>query len=78
MGGLVESRADPRGVLVLREYPVTVLSGSGRGPQLPQVVFSFDLTSADGLFATRKFEIEPATRFFRPNRRSTTRALSRV
>ncbi|MGR3495208.1 polysaccharide biosynthesis/export family protein [Citreimonas sp.] len=59
MGGLVESRADPEGVLVLREYPVTMLSGAGRGPELPQVVFSFDLTSADGLFAARKFEIAP-------------------
>ncbi|SDX89054.1 polysaccharide biosynthesis/export family protein [Citreimonas salinaria] len=57
MGGLVESRADPEGVLVLREYPATMLGGAG--PRLPQVVFAFDLTSADGLFAARKFQIQP-------------------
>ena len=29
------------------------------GPKLPQVVFTVDLTSADGLFAARSFEVHP-------------------
>lgn len=58
MGGLQEERADPEGVLVLREYPLDALIEGSAGPTLPQVVFTFDLTSADGLFAARKFEIE--------------------
>lgn len=56
MGGISESRADPEGVLVLREYPPAAL---GAGPRLQQVVFTFDLTSADGLFAARQFLIQP-------------------
>ncbi|CUH79674.1 polysaccharide biosynthesis/export family protein [Tropicibacter naphthalenivorans] len=56
MGGLSDSRADPEGVLVLREYKASSL---GKGPTMQQVVFTFDLTSADGLFAARKFPINP-------------------
>ncbi len=59
MGGLADTRADPEGVLVLREYAAGAISPSGAGPQMQQVVFSFDLTSADGLFAARKFPINP-------------------
>ncbi len=59
VGGLSDSRANLKGVLVLREYPAKVLRADGSGPALPQVVFTFDLTSADGLFAARKFQINP-------------------
>lgn len=59
MGGLTDNRADPQGVLVLREYPVASLTSDGTGPRLPQVVFTLDLTSADGLFAARNFYIQP-------------------
>ncbi|MFW2545449.1 polysaccharide biosynthesis/export family protein [Primorskyibacter sp. 2E107] len=59
MGGLSDFRADPKGVLVLREYAPEHLSHSGAGPDLQQVVFTFDLTSADGLFAAKKFPIHP-------------------
>ncbi|MDA7423347.1 polysaccharide biosynthesis/export family protein [Thalassococcus lentus] len=59
MGGLSDDRADPKGVLVLREYSAKQISGGGYGPTKQQVVFTFDLTSADGLFAARKFEINP-------------------
>jgi polysaccharide export outer membrane protein len=59
MGGLAETRANPKGVLVLREYPAAALRADGSGPQKSQVVFAFDLTSADGLFAARNFEINP-------------------
>ena len=59
MGGLSDARADPKGVLVLREYPMGVLKTDGTGPRMPQVVFTLDLTSADGLFAARNFYIQP-------------------
>lgn len=57
IGGLNDGRADPKGVLVLREYGAAHLRGDGTGPTMPQVVFTFDLTSADGLFAARGFPI---------------------
>lgn len=61
MGGLSDYRADPQGVLVLRDYPVSALSSSGQaGPDLQQVVFAFNLITADGLFAARKFPIHPS------------------
>ncbi|WP_375688095.1 polysaccharide biosynthesis/export family protein [Pseudooceanicola sp. LIPI14-2-Ac024] len=59
MGGLTDTRANPKGVLVLREYPASALRADGRGPDKPYVVFVIDLTSADGLFAARNFGINP-------------------
>ncbi|WP_308421510.1 polysaccharide biosynthesis/export family protein [Salipiger pallidus] len=59
MGGLSDGRADPKGVLVLREYPVRHLRSDGTAPEMQQVVFTFDLTSADGLFAARNFHVNP-------------------
>ena len=59
MGGLTDARADPKGVLVLREYEAKQLRSDESGPDLQQVVFTFDLTSADGLFAARQFTINP-------------------
>ncbi|BBU59225.1 MULTISPECIES: polysaccharide biosynthesis/export family protein [Mameliella] len=59
MGGLSDTRADPKGVLVLREYPAKAISPTGHGPRMQQVVFTLDLTTADGLFAARKFQIQP-------------------
>lgn len=59
IGGLSDARADLKGVLVLREYPASALRSDGSGPAHQQVVFSFDLTSADGLFAARNFPINP-------------------
>ena len=59
IGGLSDSRANPKGVLVLRDYTARQLRRDGKGPEMEQVVFTFDLTGADGLFAARKFEINP-------------------
>lgn len=59
MGGLESSRANPKGVLILREYKASDLKPGNAGPDMQQVVFSIDLTSADGLFAARQFEINP-------------------
>lgn len=59
IGGLSDTRANPKGVLVLRDYGAEDLRSDGKGPEMRQVVFTFDLTRADGLFAARKFEIHP-------------------
>lgn len=57
MGGVNDSRADPQGLLVLREYPASAVRPGNQGPRQPRVVFALDLTSADGLFAARNFRI---------------------
>lgn len=59
IGGVADTRADPEGVLILREYPRSALSSGARGPRNERVVFAIDLTSADGLFSARNFEIAP-------------------
>ncbi|TDL81811.1 polysaccharide export protein [Palleronia sediminis] len=59
MGGLMDSRADPEGVLILREYPADMVGmGAGR-PEKQRVVFSIDLTSAEGLFSAQNMQIMP-------------------
>jgi polysaccharide export outer membrane protein len=51
-GGLAETRADPTGLQVLRSY------GAGEAaPPQPRVIFTLDLTTADGLFAAGLFDI---------------------
>jgi polysaccharide export outer membrane protein len=58
-GGLSNTAANPKGVVILRDYPDTAVRTDGTGPEKPQVIFTIDLTSADGLFAARQFEINP-------------------
>ncbi|KUP93581.1 polysaccharide biosynthesis/export family protein [Tritonibacter horizontis] len=58
-GGLQDGAADAKGILVLREYPATAVAPGVRGPRQTRVVFSLDLTSAEGLFSARQFEINP-------------------
>lgn len=57
MGGVIDSRANPRGILILREYPASALSAGQRGPRKERVVFTIDLTKSDGLFSARNFYI---------------------
>lgn len=59
IGGLSASRADLRGVLVLREYSPSDVRAEGPHPRKPWVIFTFDLTHADGLFAAQRFLIQP-------------------
>mgnify|MGYP005849361693 CR=1 FL=1 len=55
IGGLSDTRANLKGVMVLREYPAGAVRPGG--PPERQVIFTFDLTTADGLFAARRFAI---------------------
>lgn len=58
MGGISDGRADPQGLLILREYPASAVRSDGRGgPEKQRVVFTVDLTAADGLFSARRFTI---------------------
>lgn len=59
IGGVNDSRANPQGILILREYPSSALSAGVRGPRNQRVVFTLDLTSADGLFSARNMRIAP-------------------
>ena len=59
MGGLSAARADPKGLLVLREYERHHINPDKPGPEMRQVIFSLDFTNADGLFAARQFQINP-------------------
>lgn len=59
IGGIEGSRADPQGVLVLREYPYSAIASGVRGPRETRVVFTLDLTTSDGLFSARNFRIAP-------------------
>lgn len=58
-GGLLDSRADLGAVLVLRKYSPKALRSDGSGPDRTQVVFTFDLSTGDGLFAARSFAVQP-------------------
>ncbi|UWQ18155.1 polysaccharide biosynthesis/export family protein [Jannaschia sp. M317] len=59
IGGINDSRANPKGLLILREYPRSALRAGVRGPRNEQVIFVLDLTTADGLFAARNLRIAP-------------------
>ena len=59
MGGINERQADPKGLLILREYDPAAVRPGVRGPRQTRVVFTIDLTSTDGLFSARRFAINP-------------------
>ena len=59
IGGLADTQADLKGVLVLREYPSGAVADGLHGPEQSDVVFVLDLSSAEGLFAAREFQIMP-------------------
>lgn len=60
-GGINASRANPKGVLILREYPGAAVApeGSDAGPTHNRVVFTLNLTRADGLFSAQNFVVQP-------------------
>ena len=59
IGGLTDSRANPKGVIILRDFKPSQVRTDGRGPSQAQVIYTFDLTTADGLFAARGFRVNP-------------------
>lgn len=57
MGGVSDNRADPQGILILREYPSNAVGQDAAQPSQERVVFTMDLTSTDGLFSAGKFQV---------------------
>lgn len=59
LGGLVDARANPQSVFVLRQYPESAVRADRSGPSAQHVIFVFDVTKADGVFGARNFRIQP-------------------
>lgn len=59
IGGFAQQRADLSGLMILREYPASQVGPGANTPDQMQVIFTFDMRNADGLFAARRFEIMP-------------------
>lgn len=57
MGGIQDNRADPKGILVLRQYSPKDAQRV-EGPGNTRVVFTIDLTTSDGLFSAGNFHIQ--------------------
>ena len=58
VGGVNQSTANPKGILILRNYPASAVRSDGKGPSRDRMVFVLDLTSADGLFSAGEFGIQ--------------------
>ncbi|MEL6681203.1 MAG: polysaccharide biosynthesis/export family protein [Pseudomonadota bacterium] len=58
VGGVADARANPQGILILREYGATAVRDDLTGPPQERVVFTIDLTSADGLFSAGNFLLQ--------------------
>lgn len=58
IGGVNSGTANPEGILVLREYAANAVADGIKGPPQERVVFTIDLTSADGLFSAGNFMLE--------------------
>lgn len=58
VGGLQQAVADPKGILILRDYPLSAVRADGSGPSRDRMIFALDLTSADGLFSAGEFSIQ--------------------
>lgn len=57
IGGVNDTRADPKGILILRRYPASAIKSDSSGPSQQRVVFTLDLTNSDGLFSAGNFHI---------------------
>lgn len=57
IGGVSDTRADPQGILILRDYPRSAVGTAPHAPPKERMIFVIDLTSADGLFSAGEFHI---------------------
>ena len=58
IGGVNAGSANPEGILIMRAYDTAFVSDGTAGPPKERVVFTIDLTSADGLFSAGQFMLE--------------------
>jgi polysaccharide export outer membrane protein len=57
VGGLTDTRANPKGILILREYSPSAVRADMSGPDNVRSVFVIDLTTSDGLFSAGNFMV---------------------
>jgi polysaccharide export outer membrane protein len=58
VGGVNASSANPESILVMREYAPNAVRDGIAGPPKERVVFTIDMTTADGVFSAGKFLLE--------------------
>jgi len=58
IGGVNQSSANPKGILILRDYPDSAVRTDGSGPSRDRMIFALNLTTADGLFSAGEFAIQ--------------------
>ena len=58
IGGVNQASANPKGILILRDYPATAVRSDSKGPPKDRMIFVLDLTTADGLFSAGEFAIQ--------------------
>lgn len=56
-GGIASNTADPKGILILRNYQQGQLQLGSAGPDNIRSIFALDITTADGVFSAGKFQI---------------------
>ncbi len=56
-GGIANNIADPKGILILRNYPQNAVQPGTAGPDDVRSIFALDITTADGVFSAGKFQI---------------------
>lgn len=57
-GGADELRANPAAIFILRSYGANAVRAEGAGPPKRDMIFTFDLTGADGIFAAGQFQLQ--------------------
>lgn len=58
IGGVNQATANPKGILILRDYPQSAVRSDSKGPSKDRMIFVLDLTTADGLFSAGEFRIQ--------------------
>lgn len=58
IGGVSGATANPKGILIMREYDPSEVGDGISAPPQERVVFTMDLTTADGLFSAGKFKMQ--------------------
>ncbi len=58
IGGVNAGSGNPESVLIMREYDASAVRDGVAGPPKERVVFTIDLTSADGVFSAGRLMLE--------------------
>ena len=58
IGGVNAGSGNPESILIMRDYDAEAVRDGIAGPPKQRVVFTIDLTSADGVFSASRFQME--------------------